>query len=154
MVRPSGPMARDRPPFRMASRTECVVKGETSGSRGWCLWRCLITLRVSGLDLCGMGVVNCLLNAAAIARWEDRVVELKVIGWLGAVWVFFPESDLMSVQNLVMLCLCEHVSTVCTHVSLFVFCISRVIWLSRVLREGSVGLVERRSSRRRISRRV
>ena len=78
----------------------------------------------------------------------------KVMGWLGAVWVFFPESVLSSVQNLEVLCLWEQVSTVCIHVSLLVFCMSRVIWWSRLLRDGCVGLVERRSSRCRISRRA
>ena len=51
MVRPSGPMARDLPPFRMASLTECVVKGDMFVSSGCCLRKCLITLRVAGLDL-------------------------------------------------------------------------------------------------------
>ena len=84
MVRPSGPMARDLPPFRMASLTACVVKGDMLVSRGCCLCRCLITLRVAGLDLWGTGEVNCLLKAEAIARCEVRVVEPNVIGWFGA----------------------------------------------------------------------
>ena len=68
MVRPSGPMARDLPPFRMASLTICGVKGDMSVSRGRCLCRRLITLRVAGLDLWGMGMVDCLLKAEAIER--------------------------------------------------------------------------------------
>ena len=68
MVRPSGPKARDLPPFRMASPTACVVNGDMLVSRGCCLRNCLITLRVAGLDLWGTGEVNCLLKAEAIAR--------------------------------------------------------------------------------------
>lgn len=68
MVRPSGPKARDLPPPRMACPTACVVKGDMFTSRGCCLRKCRITLRVVGSDLCGTGEVNCLLKAEAIAR--------------------------------------------------------------------------------------
>ena len=68
MGRPSGPKARDLPPFRMAFLTACVVNGDMFVSRGCCLRNCRITLRVAGSDLWGTGEVNCLLKAEAIAR--------------------------------------------------------------------------------------
>ena len=38
--------------------------------------------------------VNCLLKALAMSVLRVRVVELKVMGWLGGVWRRLPESVL------------------------------------------------------------
>ena len=60
-------------------------------------------------------VVNCLLRAVAIAIFVEREVLLKVMGWFGAIVGLLPERDLRRDQNCLVLCLCEHVSTVCNH---------------------------------------
>ena len=60
-------------------------------------------------------MVNCLLNAVAIELFVEKVVLLKVMGWFGAIVVLLPERDLRKDQNCLVLCLCEHVSTLCSH---------------------------------------
>ena len=60
-------------------------------------------------------MVNCLLNAVAIELFVEKVVLLKVMGWFGAIVVLLPERDLRRDQNCFVLCLCEHVSTLCSH---------------------------------------
>ena len=64
----------------------------------------------------GTIVVNCLAKAVAIALLFVRVLvvvpEVKVMGWLGAIWVCFWESCSIVFQKWDMLCLCEHDSSV------------------------------------------
>ena len=91
MVRPSGPAARELPLSRMALETEWEVKGEREWSSGHLRRSSRLTLRAVGSDVWGVTEVNCLLKAEAIERWVEKVVLLKVMGWLG-VWVGrFPE---------------------------------------------------------------
>ena len=158
IVRPSGPAARELPLFRMAWVTVCVEKGEMFVSSGRDLLRCRLTRRAVGSEVCGVTVVNCLVKAAAmsLSLVSVFVVEgvVKVIGWLGAVWVFLPESVLMSDQKCVVLSLCEHDSTVSIHVFLFVLDMSLEICRSSVCMLGWVGWEDRRASRSSISRLV
>ena len=66
-MRPSGPVARDVPLFRMAFRTVCVVKGEMLVSSGHSLRRRRLTCLVVGSCVCGTTDVNCFVNAVAIS---------------------------------------------------------------------------------------
>ena len=116
MVRPSGPTARVLPLSRMASWTECVVKGVVLVLRGWVRFKRRLTRRASGSGGSGAIVVNCLANAVAIAVLFVWVLvvgpEVKVMGWLGAVCVDLLESCSMIFQKCDMLCLWEHDSSV------------------------------------------
>ena len=58
MVRPSGPTARELPPFRMAWDTSWVVKGLELLSSLYLFTRCRLTLRVFGSDRWGTIEVN------------------------------------------------------------------------------------------------
>ena len=75
----------------------------------------------------GTIVVNCLAKAVAIALLFVRVLvvvpEVKVMGWLGAIWVCFWESCSIIFQKWDMLCLCEHDSSVSI----------QVLWLDSVV---------------------
>ena len=154
MVRPSGPGARELPLSRMALETESIVKRERLVSRGCDLMRFLLTRLAEGSDAWGTIEVNCLLKAVAIVRGVDRVLLLKVIGWLGAVRVLLEERDLRRDQKREVLCLCEHVSTVCIHFFRLDSDMSLEICRSRTCMCGCVGFEERRESRSRISRLV
>ena len=95
--------------------------------------------------------VNCLLKALAMSVLRVRVVELKVMGWLGGVWRRLPESVLRREKYCEVLYLLEHDSTVCIHVCLLVFWISWCIWSSSVRMCGSLGKRDRSWSRCRMS---
>ena len=95
--------------------------------------------------------VNCLLKALAMSVLRVRVVELKVMGWLGGVWRRLPESVLRREKYCEVLYLLEHDSTVCIHVCLLVIWISWSIWSSSVRMCGSVGERDRSWSRCRMS---
>ena len=56
--------------------------------------------------------VNCLLKAVDISRLRVRVLLLKVMGWLGGVWMHLPQRDLMREKYWEVLYLCDFVSTV------------------------------------------
>ena len=71
-----------------------------------------------------MSEVNCLLKAVAISWLRVRVLLLKVIGWLGGVWMGLPGRDLRRKKYWEVLYLCEHDSTVFIHVCLLVVRIS------------------------------
>jgi len=90
MVRPSGPAARELPLFRMALATMSGVKGEAVVFRGHLLSRSRFTRRASGSEEWGMIDVNCLLKAVDIPWLRVRVLLLKVMGWLGRVWIKTP----------------------------------------------------------------
>ena len=84
MLRSTGPVARESPPFLIAFETVSGEKGGTKLSNGQSLRRFSLTIRLDGALVWETAAVNRLAKAVAISRLRVRALEERVmVDWEG-----------------------------------------------------------------------
>ena len=86
------------------------------------------TQRAAGSEVCGTVAVNCLQEEVAILSSLVNCMLLKVIGWLGDMHAFFPETLAISWKGRPVSCVRSQGSTPLTQLCLLISAINSVIW--------------------------